>query len=264
MRVAPTLATVVIGAVSGVLSGAFGIGGGMLTTPAIRLVLGAPAPIAVGTPLPVIVPGALTGAVAYLRRGLADLRVGVTVGAVGAVATVVGAALAHRIGGRATLIATAVVIGIAAIDIARPSSARDVATGTASPQEQGAMRARYGVAGLLVLGVLAGSFSGLLGLGGGFIVVPGLVRLARFEIKRAIGTSLVVVSMLAIPGTFAHAALGHVDWSIAAGLALGVVPGALVGARLTVIAQERIVRVAFAVALLAAGITLGVTEVLAR
>ena len=68
--------TVVVGLVSGVLSGAFGIGGGLVTTPAIRLLLGYPALIAVGTPLPVILPGAIAGASSYVRRGLADVRAG--------------------------------------------------------------------------------------------------------------------------------------------------------------------------------------------
>ena len=62
--------TVAIGLVAGVLSGMFGIGGALVTTPAIRLLLGRPELIAVGTPLPVIIPTAVAGALAYARRGL--------------------------------------------------------------------------------------------------------------------------------------------------------------------------------------------------
>ena len=64
------LTTLAIGFVSGLFSGAFGIGGGIVTTPAIRLILGAPALVAVGTPLPVILPSAITGAL-YATAGAA-------------------------------------------------------------------------------------------------------------------------------------------------------------------------------------------------
>ncbi|HEY5113838.1 MAG TPA: sulfite exporter TauE/SafE family protein, partial [Coriobacteriia bacterium] len=80
-----------VGLFSGVLSGAFGVGGGLITTPAIRLLLGYPALIAVGTPLPVILPGAVTGAATYWKRGSADVRAGITMGLIGSIGSVAGA-----------------------------------------------------------------------------------------------------------------------------------------------------------------------------
>ncbi|MHB8706599.1 MAG: sulfite exporter TauE/SafE family protein, partial [Coriobacteriia bacterium] len=121
--------------------------------------------------------------------------------------------------------------------------------------------ARHRTTGLVVLGAITGLYSGFLGLGGGFIVVPALVRWFGFDIKRAIGTSLVVVAILAVPGSITHYVLGNVDLALAALLALGVVPGALLGARLTSVAKERTVRIAFAILLLAVAALLGVTEV---
>jgi uncharacterized membrane protein YfcA len=92
--VAEQLATALVGLVSGVLAGLFGIGGGLVTTPAIRLVLGYPELVAVGTPLMVIVPTAVTGAVSYARRGSADVRAGLTVGLWGSVTAILGALVA--------------------------------------------------------------------------------------------------------------------------------------------------------------------------
>ncbi len=256
------LAAVLVGLASGVLSGMFGIGGGILTTPAIRLLLGAPALIAVGTPLPVIIPGALTGASSYVRRGEADLRVGLTIGVSGAVTAVLGAWATKFAGGPVVLLGTAALIAWAAADMAaqilwlprRPPEMREAEEPCAEPPPSGPLRPA-------VIGLLAGAYSGFFGLGGGFVVVPLLTRWLRHPIKRAIGTSLVAVAMFAVPGTFSHAVLGNVDWSIAAPLALGVVPGAFVGAKVNSAANDRTIRLAFVVLLLAFATWLAVTEV---
>jgi hypothetical protein len=252
-----------------------------VTTPAIRLLLGYPALIAVGTPLPVIVPGALTGALSYRRRGLADVRAGLIMGAVGSVGSVIGAVLSAKAGGTIVLLATSALIGYAAIDMLAQHVA---ARGAGGPAPQGAVpsgRAAFGesesdgalaaaggtgsgvpgLARFAMIGALAGLYSGFLGLGGGFVIVPALTRFCGMPVKRAIGTSLVTVAVLAIPGTVAHALLGHVDWPLALLLALGVVPGAFIGARLTERASDRVVRLSFAALLAVVGVWLAVSEI---
>ncbi len=267
------LLTVAIGFLSGVLSGAFGIGGGIVTTPAIRLLLGAPALIAVGTPLPVIFPSAVTGAITYARRGVADVRSGLWIGAAGALTTVVGAWLTTKVGGTVVLLATAVLVFYAAADMAlqawrgprAPAPFEpDVESASASALEPGdpsAQHAPVGVGRLLAAGAVTGLYSGFLGLGGGFVLVPLLTRWMRFPIKRAIATSLVAVALIAVPGTITHALLGHIDWAIAGLLVIGVVPGALVGARLTLGARERSIRIAFSVLLMGIGVWLAYSEI---
>lgn len=255
-----------IGFGSGVLSGAFGIGGGIVTTPAIRLILGAPALIAVGTPLPVIIPTAIAGALSYRREGLLDARAGAVLAAAGSVTSVVGAWLTGLTGGTVVLVGTAAFILFAAADmllqVIRPPRA---VAGHETTQHAGAettrsSRPRLALLPLVVIGALTGLYSGFFGLGGGFVLVPLLTRWLRVPLKRAIGTSLVAVALLAIPGTITHALLGHVEWSIALPLALGVVPGALIGARLTLGARESRVRVAFAALLVAVAAVLAGTE----
>lgn len=267
-----------IGFVSGMLSGAFGIGGGIVTTPAIRLIMGAPALIAVGTPLPVIIPGAVTGALSYRKAGLVDARAGISIAAAGAPMTVAGAWLATHLGGSVVLVATAALIVWAAADMLLQvrGASRDTAQGSpgaesgigrstgvvggsdSSPDARAATRAPLWV--LAGIGVLAGLYSGFLGLGGGFVIVPILTRWLRFPIKVAIGTSLVTVAVLALPGTLTHSLLGNINWRIAAGLAVGVVPGALLGSKLSMRAADRSVRIAFGVLLIAVGLWLGVSE----
>lgn len=269
-----------VGFVSGVLSGAFGIGGGIVTTPAIRLVMGAPALIAVGTPLPVIIPSALTGAWSYHRRGLVDVHAGLVLGLAGSVTAVLGAAAANTVGGRVVLIGTALLILYAAGDtawqamhpgavpadhaqlheaeeagVAGPDVTR--APDAGRPAQPGPPARRVWLVGI---GVMTGFYSGFFGLGGGFVLVPMLTRWLRLPIKRAIGTSLVAVSILAVPGTVTHAFLGNIDWVIAGGLVLGVIPGALLGAKITLRAQERHVRIAFAILLVGVGAWLAFAE----
>jgi uncharacterized membrane protein YfcA len=250
------LVAAVIGFAAGYLSGQFGIGGGLVTTPAIRLILGRPELIAVGTPLPVIIPTAVAGAISYYRSGLVDLRVGMTVGLVGGALSIPAAWATSLVGGDVVLLVTALLICWMAIDMTvlafRPER-------TAEQRAAHAERAGS-VLWLLLLGVATGAYSGFLGLGGGFVVVPVLMRWFGFPAKRAFGTSLVAVSVLAVPGSITHYLLGHVDLALAAALTLGVVPGALLGARVTAAANEKTVRLGFAAMLLAVGAILGASE----
>jgi hypothetical protein len=251
-----------IGFASGVLSGAFGIGGGIVTTPAIRLIIGAPALIAVGTPLPVIIPTALTGALAYRRRGLVDMSAGFTIAAWGLPAVVLGAIAAGAVGGSVVLLGTSLLITWAAIDMLIQAL---LPPATASPDDERSdeyrTRRRPGL--LAATGLLVGLYSGFFGLGGGFVIVPMLTRWLRFPVKHAIGTSLVAVTGLAVPGTIAHASLGHVDWMLAAAITIGVVPGALIGAHLTSKTSDRDVRIGFAILLVATAIWLAAVETMA-
>lgn len=278
--------TLVVGAVSGVLSGMFGIGGGMITTPAIRLLLGGSAIAAVATPLPIIIPTAITGAVGYTRRGLADVRAGWIVGGSGALAAVAGAYATRWIGGSALMIATGVLVVYMAADMLfagrRAGAGAHAPEPSVSASEEGpllvsddaldgapasdadapaAPAGRPAPAGkLALLGLGAGLYSGLLGLGGGFVIVPLLIRLFGFGTKRAIGTSLVAIAILSVPGTITHALLGHIDWRLAIALSLTVIPGAWLGARVTAAASERHVRAAFAIMLAVVGVVMFANE----
>jgi uncharacterized membrane protein YfcA len=96
------------------------------------------------------------------------------------------------------------------------------------------------------IGLVSGLLSGLLGIGGGVIMVPAFVQLAHMEVKAAIATSLVCVGAFAVPGTITHALQDHVDWRVAVALVVGVIPGARLGAALTIRATDRRLRVTVA------------------
>jgi uncharacterized protein len=277
------------------LSGAFGIGGGIVTTPAIRVLVGAQHElIAVGTPLPVIFPSAITGAWGYYKKGLLEVRVALVTGLVGSVFAVLGALATHWVGGRVVLLTTAALIlytaGDMVLQVVRPprlgllaSEEREAAevfepaaAGPATPAAGGpatpaaetpatspeaSSDTRHPFWKLAAVGVVTGAYSGFLGLGGGFVLVPILTRWLRLDIKRAIGTSLMTIAILAVPGTITHAILGHVDWALAAALIVGVVPGAWLGARITLGSSDRAIRIAFSIMLFMVGFWLAAAEV---
>jgi uncharacterized membrane protein YfcA len=224
---------------SGILAGAFGVGGAILSTPAVEVILGAPPIVAVGTPLAVIFPTTLSGADAYRRAGQIDYRSVAWAAPPGAAAAAGGAALTKIVNPRILLLLTAVLIGWQAIRVGWGRPAAD----------EGPVADPPGPA-LIITGVVAGFASGLLGIGGGVVLVPALAGFLGMPLKRALGTSLAAIAIIVIPGTAVHAALGHIDWSIFLWLTVGVVPGAALGSRWAIRARERTLRFVVAVFLL--------------
>jgi uncharacterized protein len=239
--------TVATGLGAGVLSGLFGIGGGLITTPAIRLLLGYPALIAVGTPLAVIVPTTITGAWRYARMGDVDIHSALVLGGTGALGAIAGAYATRFVGGAIILILTALLL----LD-----NARRIAW---APPPEGGPRP-LDVRGMAALGVLAGLFSGFFGVGGGAVMIPALVRAFGRPMRQAIGTSLAAISLIALPGIAVHAALGHIDWRLAGLMVVGVVPGAYLGARIAYLASEQWLKAGFAVFLVATAVVLASSE----
>jgi len=113
-----SLLIVCLGFVSGVLSGMFGIGGAVLTTPGVRL-LGASPILAVGSTVPAILPGAISGSIRYHKAGLIDWRMGLICGSAGSAFAVAGAWLAGGIDGHVLMLATAVLGGWSGISVFR-------------------------------------------------------------------------------------------------------------------------------------------------
>jgi hypothetical protein len=99
----------------------------------------------------------------------------------------------------------------------------------------------------VAVGIVAGLLSGLLGVGGGIVMVPGFTQVGKMGIKAAIATSLACVAIFSIPGTITHALLGDIDWRFALLLAVGVIPGARVGATLAIRTSDRRMRLVVAV-----------------
>jgi uncharacterized membrane protein YfcA len=218
---------VLVGLAAGVLSGLFGVGGGIVMTPGLSAVGLAPI-TALATPLPVILPTASVGAYTYARAGQVDLRAALWIALTGAVASGIGALLTEVVNERLLLLLTAGLLAWQAVAILRGRGRPAGSTGAPRPSPWV----------LAAVGLVAGLFSGLLGIGGGLVIVPALAGMLGFPLKRALGTSLVCVVVLVIPGTIVHALLGNLDWTAALLLALGAVPGARIGATVALGTRE--------------------------
>jgi uncharacterized protein len=253
------LLTLLLGVATGVLSALFGIGGAIVSNPGLRA-LGASPLVAVGTTLPSILPGAISGTLRYRREGLIDWRLVTPAAAAGLLAVVGGSLLSHAVPGEGhlLLLLIAVLLAFTAWRTAvTRSGTGDEAEGGAGPADGGgAGPAGAGEAGPVGggvrwraagIGVVAGLLSGLLGIGGGVIMVPAFIELLALPLKSAIATSLVCVGIFGVPATITHAFLGDVDWRLAILLTAGVVPGARIGASLTIRTAERRLRLAVGV-----------------
>jgi uncharacterized membrane protein YfcA len=292
--------TLLLGFATGVLSALFGIGGAIVSNPGLRA-LGADPLVAVGTTLPSILPGAISGTLRYRREGLIDWRLVTPAAAAGLLAVVGGSLLSHAVPGEGHLLLLLIAVLLAftawrtAVTAPTPADGPDnggsgggaeggseagveARTGRGDGRPGGvdnrehpnagsatlplretsrAGRLRWRAAGI---GVVAGLLSGLLGIGGGVIMVPAFTELLSMSLKSAIATSLVCVGIFGVPATITHAFLGDVDWRLAALLTIGVVPGARVGASLTIRTAERRLRLAVGVFLALVALVYFVTE----
>jgi uncharacterized protein len=238
---------VAIGLVSGILAGLFGVGGGIVMTPGIQVLLGAPPIVALATPLPVIFPTALAGALAYRRRSEIDVRAAVWLVGPGLVGAVLGAWLTDHVDTTLLLLITALLLGWQAIAILRDRRRRRDPRPATAPILGG-------------IGACAGLVSGLLGIGGGLVMVPLLAGWLGMPLRRALGTSLLAIVALVVPGTMVHAALGHLDLGIGLALVVGSVPGARLGAAVALGARERTLRLAVGGGLLAISVAYAIDQ----
>ncbi|GAB4278591.1 MAG: sulfite exporter TauE/SafE family protein [Coriobacteriia bacterium] len=246
------------GLVAGVISAALGLGGGILATPVQRLALGRPELSSVGTSLAVVLVAALVGGRKHASQGTARLRPALAMGAAGAPFAAFGAFTTGVVGGRAVVISLSVVLLlIASSALWEPRRG----SGPSPPGKNCSTGARSVIA-CAGVGVIAGCASGFFGLGGGFVMVPALMHLLELRPAEASGTSLLAMPFLAAPGLLAHAVAGNVDWAIAAALSVGVVPGALLGAKVAKRAGSRTLRVAFAAVVVLAAVSMAAQELL--
>lgn len=239
------------GFVAGILSGAFGVGGAILMNPAVHVVLGAPPIIAVGTPLPVIFPATLSGMQAYRRAGHVDWRAVRWAAPPGALGAAGGAALTRIVDARWLLLVTAALIAWQAIRVGWGRPVEEIPQQPIRPSEEA----------FAAMGLMAGFASGLLGIGGGVVMVPVMTGVLGMPLRRSLGTSLVIIAFMVIPGTIVHALLGHIDWAIFLWLTIGVIPGAALGSRWAVRVRERTLRLSVAFFLLVVAAAYGAFEI---
>jgi len=266
------LLIVALGFLVGLLSGMFGVGGGFLTTP-LLIFYGIPPTVAVASATTQITGASVSGVHAHMRRGGVCLRMGAVMIAGGLVGAVIGVGLfrALQSSGQIDLIIGFLYVlllgSIGALMLKDAMVAlgwMQPARSTAPPRHNKWVaslpgRWRFYASGLYIsplapmaLGFIAGILTVLLGVGGGFILVPAMIYLLGMAARVVIGTSLVMILAVSAVTTVLHAVTTQsVDIVLAGLLLVGGVVGAQYGARLTTRIKPDLLRLALAVIILA-------------
>ncbi len=197
--------TVAIGLAAGLLSGLFGVGGGILIVPALVYGLGLDQRLAHGTSLAAIIPIAIGGLLTFQLAGNVDWVIAVWLIAGALVGAVVGTELLPRIPRRPLIIAFSALL---AVTVARLATTVEVTE--AVPLDTAV------IITLVVTGLVSGVLAGLLGVGGGIIMVPAMILLLGLDPVIAKGTSLAVIVPTAIIGTLRNRSHANADLPIAA------------------------------------------------
>lgn len=271
-----------LGGVVGLLSGMFGVGGGFLTTP-LLIFYGIPPAVAAASAATQVTGASVSGVVSHLSRGTVDLRMGGVMVGGGLVGTVIGAGIFNvleRIGQIDTVIALIYVLMLGSIGLlmARESIGALVAIrqGTTAPARKRRhhpivaalpLRWRFYASGLyisplapFILGLFSGILTMLLGIGGGFILVPAMLYILGMTTQVVIGTSLFQILFVTMGTTMVHSLTTKaVDLVLAFLLLLGSVTGAQLGTRLSRSVRPEYLRVvlAFIVLVVAIRMALG-------
>lgn len=267
------LVIVLLGLGVGLLSGMFGVGGGFLTTP-LLIVYGIPPTVAAASSASQVTGASVSGVFAHLRSEGVDLHMGAVLIAGGVLGSGMGAVLFRLLqatGQIDTVIAILYVVMLGAIGwlmLSESLGAIRAARSGAAPRAKRRrhhpmvaalpLRWRFYRSGLyisplapLLLGFATGILTVLLGVGGGFVLIPAMLYLLGMPARVVVGTSLFQILFVSAAATMVHALTTKaVDIVLAALLLLGSVVGAQVGARFAQRARPEYLRLALAVMVL--------------
>lgn len=245
------MAYAIIGALLiGVSLGLFGSGGSILTVPVLVYLLHHPDKSAIAESLGIVGGIALLGAIPYARARLINWRSVLFFGAPGMAGTFVGAWLARYVPGAAQLVLFAVVMLAAAWMMWRRSGSGGASN--PSSEESEADAAPRHVGKIAIDGLVVGVVTGLVGVGGGFMIVPALILLGGLEMRVAVGTSLAIIAMKSATGFVKYLDVlaerdMTVEWAtIGLFIAIGVV-GTFVGGAVGSRVNQRVLRRGFSV-----------------
>lgn len=246
------LVIVALGALTGLLSGAFGVGGGFLTTP-LLIFYGVPPTVAAASAASQVTGASVSGVFAHRRRGGVDYQMGGVLVAGGAIGSGIGAIvfrLLEQIGQIDTVINVLYVVLLGSIGtlMAKESiqTMRASRSGTTLPARKRRhhpmvaslpLRWRFYRSGLyisplapLLLGVVTGMLTMLMGIGGGFVLVPAMLYILGMSASVVVGTSLFQILFVTMVTTMMHALTTKaVDIVLAVLLLFGSVSGAQIG-----------------------------------
>jgi uncharacterized protein len=258
------IAAFAVAVAAGSLGALLGLGGGIILVPALTVLLGVDIRYAIGASIVAMIATSSGSTVRYMREGLVNLRLALFLELASVTGALIGAYLAGVIDHRALYFVFSIVtvaIGLLMLRSrgeAKPVGARSapfsrrLALGGTAPGDPGEPAVPYEAARTplgLAMSVVAGSMSGLLGVGGGVVKVPAMNVAMGIPIKVATATSSFMIGVTAAASAGVYFHRGDIAPCVAAPVALGVVGGTLLGTRLHRIIPASGLRIAFVVVL---------------
>jgi uncharacterized membrane protein YfcA len=234
------IAALSLGLVVGIVLGVVGGGGSIIAVPALVYGVGMSPAEAIPTSLLVVGISSLAALVPRLREGI-NWPVVLIVGAAGIPAAWAGTALGRLLDPNILMLAFAVIMVIAGIRMLARTKETD---GSCSIGPTRAFRTCAPKA--VGVGLLVGFLTGLLGVGGGFLITPALTLFLGLRMKQAVGSSLAIIVINSTAGFGAHAAGFTIEWPTVLGFAVPAILGSLFAARLARRLQDKHIRVSFA------------------
>jgi uncharacterized protein len=231
----------------GFVLGLLGGGGSVLTVPILLYVLHVPVKPAIAASLCVVGLVSFIGFLAHARQGTVSKRVALTFGPFAVIAAYLGARISKMVPAKVQLVAFAL-FGLAGSVMMFRGSRKILGKSDGAEYEfPGDART---IALLALEGALVGLITGLIGVGGGFLIVPALVFVARLPMRLAVGTSLLVITMNALAGFAGY--LGHVaiDWTLIGWFSAVAGAGAIIGTIISKRVPQRHLKQIFAVLLI--------------
>jgi uncharacterized membrane protein YfcA len=239
-----TPAGLALGIAVGLSLGLLGGGGSILTVPVFVYVLGFGPKESIAMSLAAVGAVSVAGALAHWRVGNVKWRIAGIFSVVAMAGTYLGARLAVFFSGTAQLLLFSVVMLVAAFFMLKPMRASAVTSKSAD---------HLPILWIVLEGLAVGVLTGLVGVGGGFLIVPALVLLGRVPMKQAVGTSLVIIAFKSAAGFVGYMGQVTIDWSFIGPFIAVAMLGILIGSRLVHYVPQRALQRAFAVFLLVIG-----------
>ncbi|MEV8040542.1 sulfite exporter TauE/SafE family protein [Arthrobacter sp. NPDC080082] len=233
------------GLIVGGLLGLVGGGGSILAVPA--LVYGVGLPLSAAIPTSLVVVGASSAVAVVPRLRNVNWRLAVIIGAAGTATAYLGAYVNRLLDQEVLLLAFAAIMVIAGIRMMMPTKA----AGGSCALPGGGVHWRSCLPKAIATGAVVGFLTGLLGVGGGFLIVPALTLVLGLPMAATVGTSLVIIVINSVAGFAAHLGDLHIDWAVTAAFAMAAMAASLLAGRLGTNIPDRILKRSFGTLVLA-------------
>lgn len=246
--------SILAGLATGIVLGLFGSGGSIIALPALMYLLHVEPKSAIAMSLGVVAVTATVSGLDNWRRGLVDARVALVFGLFGVAGTFAGARLGLLTPVVVQLGLFALVMYAAAWRMLKPAKMVPAPAAGGLVSLEGGTAALGGcqdffspcMAHIALHGVGVGVLTGLVGVGGGFLIVPALVLLSGIPMKTAVGTSLAIVAAKSYAGFLGYMGGVPIDWAVMVGFTAVTVAGSFIGARLSGQLSQDMLKKAFA------------------